>query len=84
MPSRGLRRPRLHLRAIVRDGTAAFVGSQSLRKAELDDRREVGISVREPSVVQRIHETFERDWPSHAHRHVKAVQRTGVWRSGPD
>jgi len=84
VPSRGLRRPRLHLRAIVRDGTAAFVGSQSLRKAELDDRREVGISVREPSVVQRIHETFERDWPSHAHRNVKAVQRTGVWRSGPD
>jgi len=84
VPSRGLRRPRLHLRAIVRDGTAAFVGSQSLRKAELDDRREVGISVHEPSVVQRIHETFERDWPSHAHRNVKAVQRTGVWRSGPD
>ena len=82
--SHGLRRPRLHLRAIVRDGTAAFVGSQSLRKAELDDRREVGISVREPSVVQRIHETFERDWPSHSHRNVKAVQRTGVWRSGPD
>ena len=82
VPSRGLRRPRLHLRAIVRDGTAAFVGSQSLRKAELDDRREVGISVHEPSVVQRIHETFERDWPSHAHRNVKAVQRTGVWRSG--
>ena len=33
---------RLHVRAIVRDGRRAFVGSQSLRKLELDERREVG------------------------------------------
>ena len=33
---------RLHVRAIVRDGTSVFVGSQSLRKPELDARREIG------------------------------------------
>jgi phosphatidylserine/phosphatidylglycerophosphate/cardiolipin synthase-like enzyme len=55
---------RLHLRAIVRDGTVAFVGSQSLRKAELDTRRELGVFVHDPDIVRKIHETFERDWPS--------------------
>ncbi len=82
IPARGLDSARLHLRAIVRDGNAAFVGSQSLRKVELDDRREVGISVSEPSVVQRIRETFEHDWPVHASRRARAAQRVG-WRSAP-
>src|SRR5207249_769550 len=36
---------RLHVRAIVRDGTRAFVGSQSLRRLELEKRREVGIII---------------------------------------
>ena len=36
---------RLHVRAIVRDGTTAFIGSQSLRKLELDGRREVGVII---------------------------------------
>src|SRR6185295_12743118 len=34
---------RLHVRAIIRDGRRAFVGSQSLRRLELDKRREVGV-----------------------------------------
>ena len=36
---------RLHVRAMIRDGCAAFVGSQSLRKLELDARREVGVLI---------------------------------------
>ena len=39
---------RLHVRAIIRDGTRAFVGSQSLRKEELDSRREVGSARHQP------------------------------------
>ena len=35
-----LTRMRLHTRTIIRDGRQAFVGSQSLRPAELDSRRE--------------------------------------------
>ena len=42
---------RLHTRTIIRDRREAFVGSQSLRVAELDSRREVGIIVRESKVV---------------------------------
>jgi len=53
---------RLHTRSIVRDGSWAFVGSQSLRSLELDARREVGIIFRDPKVVGRLARTFEEDW----------------------
>jgi hypothetical protein len=38
------------------------VGSQSLRVAELDSRREVGVIVREQKVVSRLVQAFEKDW----------------------
>ena len=44
---------RLHARVIIRDHHDAFLGSQSLRKLELDKRREVGIIVKDQSVVSR-------------------------------
>jgi phosphatidylserine/phosphatidylglycerophosphate/cardiolipin synthase-like enzyme len=53
---------RLHVRAILRDGEAVFVGSQSLRGLELDARREVGLIVKDPKVVKRLMEVFEEDW----------------------
>ena len=53
---------RLHVRAMVRDGDTAFVGSQSLRALELDGRREVGLITREPKVVKAIADEFESDW----------------------
>jgi phosphatidylserine/phosphatidylglycerophosphate/cardiolipin synthase-like enzyme len=53
---------RQHLRCIVRDGSAAFVGSQSLRRPELDARREVGVIVRDAKVVSAIGKVFEGDW----------------------
>jgi cardiolipin synthase len=53
---------RLHVRAMVRDGAAAFVGSQSLRKLELDGRREVGIIVADARMAKKIQTVFESDW----------------------
>ena len=53
---------RLHVRAIVRDGTRAFVGSQSLRKDELENRREVGLIINNPGVARKIMQVFESDW----------------------
>jgi len=53
---------RQHLRAIVRDREVAFVGSQSLRKLELDARREIGILIRNAKVVKEIAKVFETDW----------------------
>jgi cardiolipin synthase len=56
---------RLHIRAMVRDGTAAFVGSQSLRKQELDGRREVGI-ITDSRIAKKIQAVFEGDWEQSA------------------
>jgi len=53
---------RQHLRCIVRDGGAAFLGSQSLRKLELDARREIGVIVKDAKVVRGITRMFESDW----------------------
>lgn len=53
---------RLHVRAIVQDGRRAFVGSQSLRRSELERRREIGLIVEETDVVRQIVEIFETDW----------------------
>jgi phosphatidylserine/phosphatidylglycerophosphate/cardiolipin synthase-like enzyme len=53
---------RLHTRTIIRDRRQAFVGSQSLRRAELDSRREVGVIVHEPKAVNGLIRTFEADW----------------------
>jgi len=53
---------RLHVRAIIRDGRRAFVGSQSLRRIELDKRREIGIVVNDMAVVNQLRATFESDW----------------------
>jgi phosphatidylserine/phosphatidylglycerophosphate/cardiolipin synthase-like enzyme len=53
---------RLHVRAVVRDGTQAFVGSQSMRKDELENRREVGLIINNPAVARKILQVFELDW----------------------
>jgi phosphatidylserine/phosphatidylglycerophosphate/cardiolipin synthase-like enzyme len=53
---------RLHTRTIVCDGRHAFVGSQSLRGAELDSRREVGVIVQDAKIVKKLSDTFEADW----------------------
>jgi cardiolipin synthase A/B len=63
---------RLHVRAIVRDGHDAFVGSQSLRKLELDGRREVGIIVPNAGVVRKLQSVFESDWESAKKRVARA------------
>jgi phosphatidylserine/phosphatidylglycerophosphate/cardiolipin synthase-like enzyme len=57
-----LPKPRLHVRAILRDGRELFIGSQSLRPSELDKRREVGVIVRDASAARQLREAFESDW----------------------
>lgn len=69
--TRSLATMRLHVRAIVRDGTRAFVGSQSLRKDELESRREVGLIISNPTVARKLLQTFEADWADSAKRKAK-------------
>jgi cardiolipin synthase A/B len=53
---------RLHFRAIIRDGKRAFMGSQSLRRLELEKRREVGVIITDEVVVAEMLAVFEKDW----------------------
>ena len=53
---------RLHVRAIIRDGQQAFVGSQSLNPLALEGRREIGVIVSDTAVVKELQSIFERDW----------------------
>ncbi len=57
---------RLHVRAILRDGKEAFLGSQSLRKLEMEARREIGVIFRDLKAVRRMVDVFEQDWQAGA------------------
>lgn len=57
-----LRQVHLHARAIVRDGADVFIGSQSLRAAELDTRREIGVIFRDVRIARQLGKVFQQDW----------------------
>ena len=59
---RPLKPLRLHARTIIRDGSRAFVGSQSLRRPELNQRREVGVVITNGAVARKLRDIFEADW----------------------
>ena len=62
LSAREFRRMRLHTRVIIRDCKESFLGSQSLRKLELDARREIGIIVSNAKIVSSLVTIFEDDW----------------------
>ena len=69
---------RLHTRTIIRDRRQAFVGSQSLRAAELDSRRELGLIVQDAKAVKTLIDTFESDWAgTNAKKAPAAIERAG-------
>ncbi len=53
---------RLHTRGIIRDGRSVFLGSQSLRKLELEARREIGIVVHDQKIAKQMIAVFDKDW----------------------
>jgi cardiolipin synthase len=53
---------RLHTRTIIRDSQQVFIGSQSLRTAELDSRREVGVIFRDRKIAGHLMKIFQDDW----------------------
>jgi phosphatidylserine/phosphatidylglycerophosphate/cardiolipin synthase-like enzyme len=44
------------------DGKAAMTGSMNIDRSAFDVRRELGIEIDCPSVIQRLEATFEADW----------------------
>jgi len=73
--SQRLAHHRLHTRTIIRDGRQAFVGSQSLRPAELDSRRELGLIIKDAKAVKRLIETFESDWVREESKEQKSAPK---------
>jgi phosphatidylserine/phosphatidylglycerophosphate/cardiolipin synthase-like enzyme len=53
---------RLHARAIIRDGKSAFLGSQSLRRLEMEARREIGVITHNNAIAKEMLHVFEDDW----------------------
>lgn len=74
---------RLHVRAIVRDGATAFIGSQSLRKLELDGRREVGVIITDSRLSKKVQSVFETDWDESGGR-VVAVKAKPRAKTAPE
>ena len=64
---------RLHVRAMIRDGQLVFLGSQSLRKLELDKRREVGLIVANAKIARQFRAEFEKDWKAGAPRSAETT-----------
>jgi cardiolipin synthase A/B len=62
LSARVFKRMRLHTRVVIRDCKQAFLGSQSMRKLELDGRREIGMIVNNAKVVGSLITVFEDDW----------------------
>ena len=55
-------RPYVHAKAIVADGGRLFVGSENLSTTSLDQNREVGIVLNDPSAAGVVERTFGADW----------------------
>ena len=75
---------RLHARTIVRDGSQAFIGSQSLRDMELGSRREVGIIFREKKIVGTLARIFREDWDAIERAGEQPAQEAGRAAPLPD
>jgi len=56
------KRIRLHVRAMVRDRKSVFIGSQSLRRPQIDGRREIGIIVPRTAIAKAVANVFDSDW----------------------
>ena len=65
---------------MIRDGQRAFFGSQSLRRLELDTRREIGVIVTDGPVVQKMQRVFEEDWAltESGKRTAKAIEEANA------
>ncbi|HEY5923763.1 MAG TPA: phospholipase D-like domain-containing protein [Kofleriaceae bacterium] len=54
--------PHMHTKVIVVDGARAYLGSENLSSNSLDNNREVGVIVTDPSELAPLTATFETDW----------------------
>lgn len=53
---------RLHAKLLISDESHALVGSMNIDRSAFDLRRELGTTIKDEAVVQRLIEVFESDW----------------------
>ena len=58
---------RVHAKLIVVDDREALIGSMNIDRSAFDLRRELGVIIDEPSVVDRLRTVFESDWDASHH-----------------
>ncbi len=54
----------IHAKMIVADGSLAYVGSENVSTASLDENREVGVVIANTQVIQQLDQTFTTDFQS--------------------
>ena len=59
---RGLAVLYLHAKMVLADSRILFIGSENFSTASLNDERELGILLANPDAIQRVEQTFARDW----------------------
>ena len=55
---------RAHAKLVMVDRERALVGSMNIDRSAFDLRRELGVTVDDPVIVDRLIETFTQDWES--------------------
>ena len=56
-----MKKPLLHAKAVIIDDNKAFVGSFNFTKNSLENNREVGIFIKEKSILELVN-SFQEDW----------------------
>jgi len=52
----------MHAKLMIADGSRAFVGSENFSANSLDNNRELGLLIAEPSAIMTLSQTFQQDW----------------------
>lgn len=61
---------RAHAKLVMVDRQRALVGSMNIDRSAFDLRRELGVTVDDPMIVDRLLETFTRDWETSRRYHA--------------
>jgi cardiolipin synthase len=58
---------RVHAKLLIVDAETALVGSMNIDRSAFDLRRELGVTVSDPTVVARLKAVFDADWDTSHH-----------------
>lgn len=65
-----LKVPKLHAKLIMKDGESAIIGSMNIHRRAFDERRELGIMIKDRPLIEKLHAQFEEDWKLTEHFNV--------------